>query len=330
MVIKKILVTGGLGYIGSHTVLTLFDSGYDVVIVDNLSNSSLSVLDNLEKITQKKIKFYQTDVLKYDDFVAILEVEKVDAVIHFAAFKSVAESIQKPHVYHVNNVMGTHSVLKAMYNYGVRFMVFSSSAVVYENNIPPFNEQMKLETTNPYGQSKKASEFLLKSYSDDINGVSLRYFNPVGSHKSSLIGDNPTVPNNIMPILNRVANGQLNAFNIYGDDYDTEDGTAVRDYVHVMDVANAHVMALKYLEKNTGYEVFNIGTGIGHSVLNLVDVYQRSTGLTFETNILERRPGDVAISYSDVSKAKNKLGFETKYTLEQMCIDSYKFARRNL
>jgi UDP-glucose 4-epimerase len=189
---------------------------------------------------------------------------------------------------------------------------------------------MKLETTNPYGQSKKGSEFLLKSYSNNINGVSLRYFNPVGSHKSFLIGDNPIVPNNIMPILNKVANGQLDVFNIYGDDYKTNDGTAVRDYVHVMDVAHAHVMALKYLEKNTGYEVFNIGTGKGHSVLNLVDVYQRSNGLTFPTNILERRPGDVAVSYSDVSKAKNKLGFETQYTLEQMCVDSYNFARRNL
>jgi UDP-glucose 4-epimerase len=324
----NVLVTGGLGYIGSHTVVALIENNHNVVVLDNLSNSSLDVLHKLKVILRKEIKFFEVDVLNTEILVDIIKVERIDAVIHFAAFKSVSESINQPYQYHVNNVMGTHSVLKAMEQTNVTKFVYSSSATVYENNKPPFNESMKIYSSNPYGESKIKSERLLHMYQNSINSVALRYFNPVGSHKSGIIGDNPVVPNNIMPIINRVATKQLYEFNVYGDDYSTADGTAIRDYVHVMDVARAHVLALEYLESNNGYDVFNIGTGQGYSVLDLLHHYKLYNHVPLRIKILGRRQGDVAVSYANVDKAKEKLGFETVYDLKDMVIDSYNFAKK--
>lgn len=331
----KILVTGGAGYIGSHTCVELLNEGFEVVVIDNFSNSKSSSLDAIKKITGKDFKFYEIDYLDKDALNKVFEENKIDAVINFAGFKAVGESVQKPIEYYTNNISGALNLLDVMRKHNVKKFVFSSSATVYGNpERIPLTEDCKIGgTTNPYGTSKLFIEQILKDiYASDNSWdiIILRYFNPVGAHESGLIGEDPKgIPNNLMPYIAKVATKELKELSVFGNDYNTPDGTGVRDYIHVVDLAKGHVLALNKLEKEgTGLFIYNLGTGTGYSVLDLVHAYEKANNVKVPYKIAPRRDGDIATCYSDPTKAKNELGFVATKTIEDMCHDSYKFVTR--
>lgn len=330
-----ILVTGGTGYIGSHTVIELHAHGYDVVIVDNLCNSKLEVLNRIEKISGKRPKFYKVSVQDEENLKKVFEAENITDVIHFAGLKSVAESVEKPELYQYNNVYATSVLLKVMKQYGVKNIVFSSSATVY--GVPekvPLKEDDKVGgCSNPYGQTKLDIEYLLKDYNqenNDTNIAILRYFNPIGAHSSGLIGEDPNgIPNNLMPYITQVAVGKRPFLYVYGSDYQTVDGTGVRDYIHVVDLALGHIAALKRLEGKPGLVIYNLGTGKGTSVLELVHAFEEANNLKIEYKIVDRRPGDVDASYADATKAKIEMNWETKLDIVDACRDSWNWQKNN-
>lgn len=326
----NVLVTGGVGYIGSHTCISLLESGYTVIVVDNLSNSSIDTLEKIKKITNKNITFYMLDVTDENSLEHVFKKHNLHGVIHLAGLKSVRESVDKPLDYYSNNVIGTLNLIRLCQKYNVIQFVFSSSATVYGDNEIPFKETLKLlPATTPYGESKAISERILRDVSKanpDFKISILRYFNPIGAHESGLIGDSPRgIPNNLMPYVTRVAKGELSKLKIYGNDYPTKDGTAVRDYIHVMDLAEGHVAALKKLKK--GVNIYNLGTGKGTSVLELVRVFEKVNKVNVPYEIVDRRPGDIAICYADVSKAKRELGWVAKRDIYSMCRDAWKFEK---
>ena len=325
-----ILVTGGCGYIGSHTVVELLDDNRDVVIVDNFSNSSPNVLYSIKEITDKDFRFYKIDITNENDLEVVFKENKINSVIHFAALKAVGESVEKPLEYYYNNLNSTLVLLKLMKKYNVKNFVFSSSATVYGSpKTLPINEDFPLSTTNPYGASKLIIENILKDIckaDSSFNVAILRYFNPVGAHKSGLIGENPnSIPNNLMPYITKVSIGELPFLNVYGNDYDTHDGTGVRDYIHVLDLANGHLKALDKIHTSPGLVIYNLGTGNGYSVLDLVNTYSRVNNVDIPYKIVERRAGDIAKCFADPTKANKELNWSCKYNLEDMCKDSYTF-----
>ncbi len=329
----KVLLTGGTGYIGSHTAVVLLENGYDVVIVDNLSNSKRETINNIEKITNKKVSFYELDARNKEDLSKVFEKESIDAVIHFAGYKAVGESVQVPLKYYNNNIISTLSLLEVMEEYNVNKLVFSSSATVYgEQKIVPVKETAKTGgVTNPYGRTKLMIEEILEDYSvsnKDIAFAILRYFNPVGAHKSGLIGESPNgIPNNLMPYITQVACGKLKELSVFGNDYDTPDGTGVRDYIHVCDLAHGHCCALNKLFKDNGLFKYNLGTGIGYSVLDIVNTFSKVNNIEIPYKIVDRRPGDIATTYADPSFSKKEIGFEAKHNLESMCKSSWDFQK---
>ncbi|MBW3113787.1 MULTISPECIES: UDP-glucose 4-epimerase GalE [Bacillaceae] len=324
----NILVTGGAGYIGSHTCITLLEAGYSVIVADNLCNSKVETLDKVMKITNKELIFYQIDVTDEYAVEELFVKHSIDGIIHFAGLKAVGESLNDPISYYFNNIVSTIVLAKASVKYGVNRFVFSSSATVYGSNKVPFIETMELmETTNPYGETKMISERILSDVSNAIPEFSvaiLRYFNPVGAHKSGLIGEKPKgVPNNLMPYITQVAIGKLDKLRIFGGDYETIDGTAIRDYIHVEDLAEGHVAALKGLKK--GAHVYNLGTGKGTSVIGLVKAFEEANKVKVPYEIVGRRHGDIAICYADVSKATQELGWRAKKNIISMCVDSWRY-----
>ena len=332
----KILVTGGAGYIGSHTCVELLNEGFEVVVIDNFSNSKSSSLDAIKKITGKDFKFYEIDYLDKDALNKVFEENKIDAVINFAGFKAVGESVQKPIEYYTNNISGALNLLDVMRKHNVKKFVFSSSATVYGNPEKiPLTEDCKIGgTTNPYGTSKLFIEQILKDlYASDNSWdiCILRYFNPVGAHESGLIGEEPQgIPNNLMPYVVRVASGELKELSVFGNDYDTPDGTGVRDYIHVVDLAKGHLAALNKLDKEgKGLYIYNLGTGTGYSVLDMVKSFEEITGNKVPYKITQRRPGDIATCYSDTKKAKEELGWEAEKGIKEMCEDSWNFIQKN-
>lgn len=330
----NILVTGGAGYIGSHTTVELIKEGYEVIIVDNLCNSSSMVLDRIEDITGKRVKFYNIDTRDQVNFRKIFEENKIDAVIHFAALKAVGESVQKPLDYYNNNLVNTITVLELMREFNVDKFVFSSSATVYGNpKSCPIKEDFPLSTTNPYGNTKLMIEDILRDIckvNEGFNVAILRYFNPIGAHESGKIGEEPNgIPNNLMPYITKVAIGQLKELSVFGDDYDTPDGTGVRDYIHVVDLARGHVKALEKLNQNPGLVTYNLGTGKGYSVLDLVKAFKKASGVDIPYKIVGRRAGDIAMCYADPTKAETELGWVAKYDVDKMCKDSWNWQSKN-
>ncbi len=331
----NILVTGGLGFIGSHTVVELYESGHDVVIVDNLYNSKIEVLDKLEKLTGHKSKFYQIDCCDKEAMEVVFKENKIDAAIHFAGYKAVGESVQKPIEYYQNNIMSTLVLCDLLRQYNCKNLIFSSSATVYGNpKTVPICEDFPLgPTTNPYGTSKLMIEDMLRDlYVSDHewNIVLLRYFNPIGAHVSGLLGEDPQgIPNNLVPYISKVATGELEKLGVFGDDYDTHDGTGVRDYIHVVDLAKGHVCALLKLQGDQGVSVYNLGTGVGYSVLDIVKAYEKANNIAVPYAIQPRRAGDIPTCYADPKKAREEIGWEAKKTLEEMCQDSYRFITMN-
>ena len=329
-----ILVTGGAGFIGSHTCVELLDSGKEIVVMDNFYNSKPEALKRIKEITGKDFKFYQTDMLDIEGVCKIFSENDIDAVIHFAGYKAVGESVAKPIEYYHNNISGTLNILFAMRKYNCKRIVFSSSATVYGmNNVAPYNEEMPTSATNPYGSTKVMIEQILKdvAVSDkDFSVVLLRYFNPIGAHKSGLIGENPNgIPNNLLPYIAQVAVGKLKQLSVYGDDYDTPDGTGVRDYIHVVDLAKGHLAALDYAMAHTGSEAVNLGTGRGSSVLEVLRSFEKACDKKIPYKIVERRPGDIATCYADTKKAKELLGWEAHHMLDEMTADGWNFTRKN-
>ena len=327
----KILVTGGLGFIGSHTVVELLDAGYEVVVIDNLSNSSIDVIDKIKEITGKDIVFYQKDVCDLDALEEIFSNHKIEAVIHFAGFKAVGESVREPIMYYENNLVSTLHLCKKMLEHECYNLVFSSSATVYgDPEVLPITEDCKVGgTTNPYGTSKLMIERILKDIcvaNEKFTPIVLRYFNPIGAHKSGLIGENPNgIPNNLMPYIVRVADRQLEILSVFGNDYDTHDGTGVRDYIHVVDLARGHLKAIEKALKSDGIHYYNLGTGTGYSVLDLVEKFKEVNGVDVPYKIVDRRPGDIAACYADPSKALEELGWKAEFGLEDMMKDSYNY-----
>lgn len=324
----NILVTGGLGYIGSHTCVELLDAGYDIVVVDNLYNSDISVKDRIEKITGKTFKFYEDDVCDEDALEKIFSENKIDAVIHFAAYKAVGESVKLPLNYYENNLTSTIKLCKVMKRHKVNAFVFSSSATVYGSpKTLPIKEDFPLSTTNPYGSTKLYNEGILKdvSISDDkFSVIILRYFNPIGAHHSALIGEDPKgIPNNLMPYIVKVAAGELECLNVFGNDYNTHDGTGVRDYIHVVDLAKGHLKAIEKAMEEPGVKYYNLGTGTGYSVLDLVTTYEKVNNVKVPYKIVGRRPGDIDACYADPTKAYEELGWKAELGIEEMCRDSY-------
>lgn len=331
---SKILVTGGAGFIGSHTCVELLGAGYEIVVLDNFSNSKPEALDRIKKISGKDFSFYETDLLDYEGTEKVFKENKIDAVIHFAGLKAVGESVRKPLEYYTNNINGTLVLLKVMCENNCKKIVFSSSATVYGiDNKAPYTEDMPTSATNPYGYTKVMIEQILRDMcvaDKEFSVVALRYFNPIGAHDSGLIGENPNgIPNNLVPYIAQVACGRLEQLSVYGDDYDTPDGTGVRDYIHVMDLATGHVSAIDYAMKNTGFEAINLGTGKGSSVLEVVSAYEKACGKEIPKKIATRRAGDIATCYADASKAKNIFGWEAKLNIEKMCEDSWNFTKLN-
>ena len=327
-----VLVTGGAGFIGSHTVVELLNEGKEVVIIDNFSNSKPEVLDAIRKITGKDFKFYEIDYLDREKLERVFEDNAIESVLNFAGFKAVGESVQKPIEYYTNNISGALVLLDTMRKYGVKTFVFSSSATVYgDPETIPITEDCKTGgTTNPYGTSKLFIEQILKDiYTSDPtwNICILRYFNPVGAHESGLIGEEPQgIPNNLMPYVARVAAGTLKELSVFGNDYDTKDGTGVRDYIHVVDLAKGHIKALQKLEKEQkGLYIYNLGTGNGYSVLDMVKAFEKVTGKEVKYKIVPRRPGDIATCYADPKKASEELGWEAKLGIDEMCKDSWNY-----
>lgn len=330
----SILITGGAGFIGSHTCVEMLNSGYDVVVVDNLDNSSSESLDRVEKITGKKVKFYKEDVRNREALRKIFTENSIEAVIHFAGLKAVGESVREPIMYYDNNLINTLVLLETMNEFGVKKIVFSSSATVYGVATEmPLVEGMPLGAINPYGRTKLFIEHILTDlYAADKDWcvALLRYFNPIGAHKSGLIGEDPKgIPNNLMPYISQVAVGKLNKLHVFGNDYKTIDGTGVRDYIHVVDLALGHVKAIEWVLKNTGCEPFNLGTGNGTSVLQLRDAFVKATGVDVPYVIDPRRPGDPDEVYANADKAKKVLGWTAKYGIEEMCEDTWRWQKNN-
>ena len=330
-----ILLPGGAGYIGSHTAVELLNKGKEIIIIDNFSNSKPEVLDKIKQITKKDFKFYEMDYLDKEKLEKVFEENKIDAVLNFAGYKAVGESVEKPIEYYKNNISGCLTVLETMKKYGVKKFIFSSSATVYgEPERIPLTEDCKTGgTTNPYGTSKLFIEQILKDiYVSDNTWdiVILRYFNPVGAHESGLLGEEPKgIPNNLMPYITRVANGTLDELSVFGNDYNTHDGTGVRDYIHVVDLSIGHVRAIEKLNKeNSGIYVYNLGTGTGYSVLDMVKAFEKANNVKVKYKIAPRRKGDIAVCYSNPSKAKQELNFKTTKTLEDMCRDSWNFQQK--
>jgi UDP-glucose 4-epimerase len=331
----KILVTGGAGYIGSHTCVELLQAGYDVVVVDNLYNSSAKSIDRIKEITGKDLTFYQDDILDAERMDEIFAKEKVDCVIHFAGLKAVGESVEKPLEYYKNNISGTLVLCEAMRKNGCKNIIFSSSATVYgDPAFIPITEQCPKGTpTNPYGWTKWMIEQILTDFytaDPEWNVILLRYFNPIGAHKSGLIGEDPKgIPNNLLPYVAQVAIGKLECLGVFGDDYDTPDGTGVRDYIHVVDLAVGHVKAINKIKENPGVKVYNLGTGNGYSVLDVVKAFSKACGHDVPYVIKPRRAGDISTCYSDATLAKEELGWEAQYGIEDMCADSWKWQSMN-
>lgn len=332
----SILVTGGAGYIGSHTCVELLNSGEKIIIVDNFSNSKPEMLDKIKQITNKDFKFYEVDLLDKESLEKVFEENKdIDSVIHFAGLKAVGESCEKPIEYYHNNITGTLVLLDVMRKYNCKKIVFSSSATVY--GVPkqvPIKEDFPLSTTNPYGSTKLMIEQILTDVYNSDNEWSvilLRYFNPIGAHKSGIIGENPNgIPNNLMPYINQVAVGKLDHLNIFGNDYDTIDGTGVRDYIHVVDLSLGHLKALEKARNTNGVKVYNLGTGKGYSVLEIVKAFEEATSVKIKYEITNRRSGDIAICYADPTKAKEELGWTATRNLKEMCEDSWRFTKNNI
>ena len=330
----NILVTGGAGYIGSHTAIELINEGYEVIIVDNLCNSSVVVIDRINEITGKKVKFYNIDTRDEHKLRTVFEENKIDAVIHFAALKAVGESVEKPLDYYNNNLVNTITVLELMRDFDVDKFVFSSSATVYGSpKSCPIREDFPLLTTNPYGNTKLMIEDILRDIckvNKNFNVAILRYFNPIGAHESGKIGEEPNgIPNNLMPYITKVAIGQLKELSVFGNDYDTHDGTGVRDYIHVVDLATGHVKALEKLNQNPGLVTYNLGTGKGYSVLDLVKAFEAASGVKIPYKIVGRRSGDIAMCYADSTKAEEELGWVAKYDIDKMCKDSWNWQSKN-
>lgn len=330
-----ILVTGGAGYIGSHTCVELLQEGYEVVVLDNLSNSSEKSLARVEAITGKKVAFYKGDILDSNILNRIFKEHKIDCCIHFAGLKAVGESVCMPWEYYNNNITGTLTLVDAMKKNACKNLIFSSSATVYGDpaQIPITEECPKGQCTNPYGWTKSMLEQILTDiqYADaEWNIILLRYFNPIGAHKSGTIGENPNgIPNNLMPYITQVAVGKLEQLGVFGNDYDTHDGTGVRDYIHVVDLAKGHVKAIDKIKEKAGLSIYNLGTGQGYSVLDMVHNFEKASGVTIPYAIKERRPGDIATCYCDPGKAKRELGWEAQYGIEEMCEDSWRWQKNN-
>jgi len=331
----NILVTGGAGFIGSHTCVELIEAGYKVVVVDNLINSSKEAVRRVEKITGTSIPFYPVDLLDEEGLNNIFENEAIDAVIHFAGLKAVGESVAKPWEYYNNNVTGTLNLCKVMREHNVKNIIFSSSATVYGDpaEIPITENCPKGTITNPYGHTKSMLEQMLSDIykaDNEWNVVLLRYFNPIGAHESGMIGEDPRgIPNNLVPYIAKVAVGKLDCLGVFGNDYDTPDGTGVRDYIHVVDLAKGHVKALKKIEDNSGLSIYNLGTGTGYSVLQVVEAYEKACGKPIKYEIKPRRAGDIATCYADPSKARAELDWEAMYDIDRMCQDSYRWQSMN-
>ena len=331
---QSILVTGGAGYIGTHTVIQLLEAGHEVIVLDNLSNSSREALNRVEAMMGKDVTFYLGDILDRALLEQIFLTHTIDAVIHFAGLKAVGESVSEPLRYYENNVVGTTVLLEVMQAFDVKRIVFSSSATVY--GMPertPIDESFPLSATNPYGRSKLMIEEILRDVAvadSEWSIALLRYFNPIGAHPSGHIGEDPfDVPNNLMPYITQVAVGKLSELSVFGDDYDTPDGTGVRDYIHVVDLAAGHLQALDYVIDQIGVEAFNLGTGTGYSVLDLVRAFEQESGKTVPYNVTDRRPGDIATCFADPTKSKQILGFEAKHDIRDMCRDAWNWQSNN-
>lgn len=330
----KVLVTGGTGYIGSHNCIDLLNCGHDVVVADNLSNSKIDVIDRIKEITGKSVSFYKIDIMDEDSLENIFRQHEVDAVIHFAGLKAVGESVAVPLRYYHNNITGSLILFKLMQKYHVKKMIFSSSATVYSTSDKvPYTEDTNLGATNPYGRTKLMIEEILRDYyaSDKSNSIAiLRYFNPVGAHPSGLIGEDPNgIPNNLLPYVSMVAAGKLPELSVYGNDYNTPDGTGIRDYIHVTDLSDGHIKALDKISEGPGLYIYNLGTGKGYSVLEVVRAFESASNRKINYKIVDRRPGDSAISYADPTKAKNELNWEAKRSLEKMCEDAWRWQQNN-
>jgi len=328
----KILVTGGTGYIGSHTCVELLDAGYEIVVIDNLSNSKIEVVDKIKEITGKDFKFYEGDCCDKNILTKIFEENNIDAVIHFAGFKAVGESVKLPLKYYRNNLDSTITLLEVMNEYNVKKIAFSSSATVYgKPETLPIKEDFPLSTTNPYGTTKLMIEDILRDLyvSDNEWSIAiLRYFNPIGAHKSGLIGENPNdIPNNLMPYIVKVATHELECLSVFGNDYDTKDGTGVRDYIHVVDLAKGHIKAIEKVLKDKGVDAYNLGTGNGYSVLEIVNTFMDVNKIDVNYKITDRRPGDIDACYADPTYAKEKLNWEANLGIEEMCEDAYNFVK---
>ena len=330
-----VLVTGGTGFIGSHTVVELINAGYEPVILDNLSNSSIKVLDRIEELTGKRPIFYEADMLDEDALNRIFDNEKIESCIHFAGLKAVGESVEKPWEYYHNNISGTLTLIDVMRKHGCKNIVFSSSSTVYgKPESVPVTEKTKLgEITSPYGQTKGMLERILKDIyaaDNEWNVVLLRYFNPIGAHESGRIGEDPNgIPNNLMPYITQVAIGKLDKLGVFGDDYDTPDGTGVRDYIHVVDLAIGHIKALNKIKENAGLKIYNLGTGIGYSVLDVVKAFEDANGVKIPYEIKPRRPGDIDANYADASLAKEELGWTAERGIFEMCRDAWNWQKNN-
>lgn len=330
----NVFVTGGAGYIGSHTILELLQAGHEAIVIDNLSNSSFEAIKRVERITGKQVSFYENDLTNREAVNNIFDDHDIDAVIHFAGFKAVGESVKEPLMYYDNNIMSTLVLCDVMKQYQVKDLVFSSSATVYgDPESVPITEDFPLSATNPYGRTKLFIEYILKDLhkSDPIWNISLlRYFNPVGAHKSGLIGEDPNdIPNNLMPYISQVAVGKLNELSVFGGDYPTDDGTGVRDYIHVVDLALGHLKALEKLKTNPGLMVHNLGTGKGSSVLDMIKAFEKASGIQIPYKITDRRPGDIAACYADPSKAEKELDWKAERSVIQMCEDTWRWQSKN-
>ena len=326
----KILVTGGTGYIGSHTIVELLNKNYDVIAIDNFYNSKKDVINKIKKITNKDFKFYEGNVCDKNILEKIFNENKIDAVIHFAGYKAVGESVEKPIMYYRNNIDSTLSLIEVMNKFNCKKLVFSSSATVYKiSEIMPIKENFPLSTTNPYGSTKLMIENILRDLYTSDNSWSialLRYFNPIGAHESGLIGEDPQgIPNNLMPYIVKVATKELKELSVFGNDYDTHDGTGVRDYIHVVDLAKGHIKAIEKICSETGCDAYNLGTGHGYSVLDVINAFEKATGKQVPYKFVKRRPGDIAEYYADPSYALEKLNWKSEKNIEDMCYDSYNF-----
>lgn len=330
----SILITGGAGYIGSHTCIELLNAGYDIVVVDNFSNSKPEVLNRIQEITGKEFKFYEVDILDREGLEKVFSENDIEAVIHFAGLKAVGESVEIPLKYYHNNITGTIILCEVMQKYGVKKIVFSSSATVYGNpKSVPITEDFPLSATNPYGRTKLMIEEILRDVyisDNDWSIALLRYFNPIGAHESGKIGEDPNgIPNNLMPYITQVAVGKREKLNVFGNDYDTHDGTGVRDYIHVVDLAKGHLKALEKIMSTKGIDAYNLGTGVGYSVLDVVKNFEKATGQKIPYVITKRRPGDIDKCYADPTKAYKELGWKAEKSLEDMCRDSWNWQKNN-